>query len=199
MTTRRAFIQAAAGAALPVAISAGAQGIPAGTESFRRRELGAIVIDQDHEAARTFGERFGVQGSTVLSIREGDVTGAWLSAIRPLWSNHRAAIAGLTTPAALFCLEQLAWPQGLRVVFHAEHILLPDGRIEHQVQRDPRMTRLTASNLRRAGSQWPRRLSDAMAAHGAPAGPRPGPSLAALQPSLPEDATLLTSWIIAPA
>jgi len=86
------------------------------------------------------------------------------------------------------------------VVFHAEHIALPDGTIEHHVQRDAQMARLTASTLRRAGTRWPARLANAMAARStAPAGRRPGPSLAALQPTLPEGAQLLTSWIIAAA
>lgn len=196
MTTRRTFIQIAAGSALPVSVSLRAGSIPAGAGA-PRRELGAIVIDPGHAAARTFGERFSAQGSKVLSVREGDVTAPWLNAIRPLWSSQRAAVAGLTTPAALFCLEQLAWQHGLRVVFHAEHILRPDGRLDHQVQRDPQMARLTASNLQRAGARWPLRLAEAMAARGASSGRRPGPSLAALQPALPEGATLLTSWIIA--
>jgi hypothetical protein len=196
MTTRRTFIRIAASVAVPASVSLEAAS-PSGTIK-PRRELGAVVIDTGHSAARTFGDRFGAQGSTVLSIHEGDITGSWLGHIRPMWSQRRASIAGLTTPAALFCLEQLAWQHGLRVVFHAEHILRPDGRLDHQVQRDPQM-RLTASNLQRAGARWPVRLAEAMASRSAASGRRPGPSIAALQPQLPEGATLLTSWIIAAA
>ena len=196
MTTRRTFIRIAASAAVPAVPLQAAS--PTGA-SKPRRELGAVIIDGDHAAARSFGDRFSEQGSPVLSIHEGDVTASWLGHIRPMWSQRRASVAGLTTPAALFCLEQLAWQHGLRVVFHAEHILLPDGRLDHQVQRDPQMTRLTASNLLRAGTRWPVRLAEAMATRSATSARRPGPSIAALQPQLPEGATLLTSWIIAAA
>jgi hypothetical protein len=197
MTTRRTFIRIAASAAVPASVSLRAAA-SAGT-SKPRREPEAVIVDADHAAARSFGDRFSAQGSAVLSIHEGDVTASWLGHIRPMWSQRRATIAGLTTPAALFCLEQLAWPHGLRVVFHAEHILLADGSLSHQVQRDPQMARLTASNLQRAGTRWPVRLAEAMAMRGATSSRRPGPSMAALHPQLPAGATLLTSWIIAAA
>lgn len=198
MTTRRSFIQIATCTALPVAGVARATATSP-TSSVRSGDLQVTVIDEDHAPAIAFGRRFAASGRSVLSIREGDVTTAWLRDIRPEWSRRRTAIAGLTTPSALFCLEQLAWQHGLRVVFHAEHIVMPDRQIDHRVQRDPGMARLTASNLQRAGANWPVRLADAMAARRASTGRRPGPSLAALQPELPEGATLLTSWIIAAA
>jgi len=198
MTTRRSFIQTAACTVLPVAGAGQAAASPIASlpTTSRDRQLHAVVIDEDHAEARRFGRRLGARGVAALSIREGDITSSWLAAIRPEWTRRPSSIAGLTTPAALFCLEHLAWQHGLRVVFHAEHIVLPDGNVEHQVQRDPRMSRLTAANLQRAGAGWPVRLADAMAAHHATER-RPGPSLAALQPALPEGATLLTSWIIA--
>jgi hypothetical protein len=199
MATRRTFIQVAAGTALPVSAGLRAADVPASATTLQRRELGAVVIDSGHAEARDFGDRLDPRGAKVLSIREGDVTTAWLNSIRPLWLKRRATVAGLTTPAALFCLEQLAWQHGLRVVFHAEHTLQLDGRLDHRVQRDPQMARLTASNLQRAGTRWPARLADAMAARSTTSIRRPGPSLAALQPTLPEGALLLTSWIIAAA
>ena len=199
MATRRAFIQIAACAALPASAGA-ARAAPAGAAAVRRNGLHAVVIDQNHAVARAFGVQFEAQGADVISLDEGDVTSAWLRDIRPEWRKRPAAVGGLTTPAALFCLEQLAWSHGLRVVFHAEHITLPGGTFEHHVQRDARMARLTVSHLQRAGTRWPARLADAMAARStAPAGRRPGPSIAALQPTLPEGAQLLTSWIIAAA
>ena len=198
MATRRTFIQIAACTTLPAA--AGVLRAAEQPVALPRHGLHAVVIDEHHSAARDFGRQFGAQGATVLSLREGDVTSVWLRDIRPQWIRRPATIGGLTTPAALFCFEQLAWSHGLRVVFHAEHIALPDGTVEHHVQRDAQMARLTASNLRRAGTRWPARLANAMAARStAPAGRRPGPSLAALQPTLPEGAQLLTSWIIAAA
>jgi hypothetical protein len=166
----------------------------------QRSGLHAVVVDEHHAAARAFGGHFRAQGADVISLDEGDVTSVWLRDIRPEWRKRPAAVGGLTTPVTLFCLEQLAWPHGLRVVFHAEHIALPDGTFEHHVQRDVRMARLTVSHLHRAGTRWPSRLVDAMAARSTgPGGRRHGPSLAALEPTLPAGAQLLTSWIIAAA
>jgi hypothetical protein len=134
----------------------------------------------------------------VLSLREGDITSLWLNEIRATWSLKPAALAGLTTPAALFCFEQLAYAHGLRVVFHAEHVALPDGRVEHQLHRSGPVADLAVDDLARSRQRWPARLADALSGRSKPRGRRPGPSLAALQPVIPEGATLLTSWIIAP-
>lgn len=194
MTTRRTFIQAAA-TAVPASLAAikmsaaSAAAIP---------NLRAVVIDEDYVAARTFGRRLGAYGPPVLSLREGDVTSLWLNEIRTTWAAKPAAIAGLTTPAALFCFEQLAYVHGLRVVFHAEHVLLRDGRVEHQLQRGGPVADLAPDDLARSGQRWPTRLADALSGRAKPRGRRPGPSLAALQPAMPEGASLLTSWIIAP-
>lgn len=188
--------------ALPASAGTGHSGtVPAGRSSAAASRLAvhAVVVDDGHAAARLFGSRFDARGVPVIPVRDGDITAPWLGSIRPEWARRRATIAGLTTPATLFCLEQLAWQHGLRVVFHAEHIMLPDGSFEHHVQRDALMARLTVSTLQRAGSRWPARVAEAVAARSSVPGRRPGPSLAALQPALPEGAQLLTSWIIAAA
>jgi len=195
MTTRRTFIQAAA-TAVPASLAAFRMANASAATSL---DLHAVVIDTDHAAARTFGRRLGAYGTSVLSLREGDVTVLWLNEIRGAWAEKPAAIAGLTTPAALFCFEQLAFSHGLRVVFHAEHIVLPEGRVEHQLQRGGSIPDFSAEDLARSGQRWPTRLADAVSGRAKPRGRRPGPSLAALQPAMPEGATLLTSWIIAPA
>jgi hypothetical protein len=195
MTTRRTFIQAAA-TAVPVSLAALKMGSASTAASVV--DLHAVVIDADHAAARSLGRRLGAYGANVLSLREGDVTALWLNEIRGAWAAKPTAIAGLTTPSALFCFEQLAFSHGLRVVFHAEHIVLPEGRVEHQLQRGGSIPDFSAEDLARSGQRWPTRLADALSGRAKPHGRRPGPSLAALQPAMPDGATLLTSWIIAP-
>ncbi|MCC6630781.1 MAG: hypothetical protein IT482_01810 [Gammaproteobacteria bacterium] len=188
MTTRRAFLQIATAAATPVALG----GIP----GINPRTGHHIVLFEDSQPpAGAFALRAQSQGFATRAIRHGDITEAWLKSVRPAWERRPASIAGLTTPAALFCFEELAFARGLRVVFHAEHMLLPDGSAQHQVQRAGHS--LTASTLQRAGSRWPQRLADSLAASRLPRMARPGPSLASLEPALPAGATLLTSWIIA--
>jgi hypothetical protein len=193
MTTRRTFIQAAA-TAVPASLAALRISDASAATSH---DLHAVIIDEDHAAARTFGRRFGAYGANMLSIREGDVTPVWLNEVRAAWAEKPAAIAGLTTPAALFCFEQLAFSHGLRVVFHAEHVVQADGLVTHDVQRAGSIADLSAEDLARSGRRWPTHLADALTGRAKPRGRKPGPSLAALQPAMPEGATLLASWIIA--
>jgi hypothetical protein len=99
----------------------------------------------------------------------------------------------------LFCLEQLALGFGLRVVFHGEHVVYPDGHIEHSLLRGAEGAQLSVRELARARALWPARVADAIASYRQTAGVRPGRSDAALEPTLPREAQLLTSWIIAAA
>ena len=137
-----------------------------------------------------------MRGTPVLATRQGDITALWLEHLRPLWASSRAPVAGLTLPGTLFCLEQLAWQHRMRVTFHAEHVVLPDAGFEHTVHRDAQSRRLTAGALVRAGERWPQYLAESLLNH-RPGGARNGPSIASLQPALPDGALLLTSWIIA--
>ncbi len=194
MTTRRTFIQAAA-TAVPASLAAVRVDAALLTNPS---DLHAVVIDEEHAAARAFGRRLAAYGAGVLSIREGDITSIWLTEVRETWKRRPAPIAGLTTPTALFCFEQLAFAHGLRVAFHAEHVVSAGGGVHHELQRTGPIIDLAAVDLARSGARWPTRLADALSGRAKPRGSRPGPSLAALQPSIPEGATLLTSWIIAP-
>jgi hypothetical protein len=46
----------------------------------------------------------------------GDPTAAWLELLDPLWRNGPATVAGMTSPSALFCIEQMAHSHGMRVI-----------------------------------------------------------------------------------
>ncbi len=52
--------------------------------------------------------------ATVTYI-DGDVTALWRDQLSGLWQNGTASVSGLTQPAALFCLEQLARGHGRSV------------------------------------------------------------------------------------
>lgn len=202
MTNRRSFLQAATLTAGGLATAA--RGTPAAAPAMvvqRPLALHAVLIEAGSPQAAAFGARLGARESTrVLEVPAGDVTSLWLQQIGPAWRRHPVAIAGLTSRSALFCLEQLSAFSGLRVLFHAEHIVMPGGRTEHQLLRGERIAGLAATELRRLGPLWPGRLADAVATHRASGvRERAGPSMAALEPSMPPGATLLTSWIIAPA
>jgi len=187
MTNRREFLHGAAaivaaplaaGAAVPVARQAG---------------FNTVLIDTRHAPARAFGADLEGYGATVVGLPDGDITAAWVSRIHPAWKRARISLAGLTEQPALFCLEQLAFGHGLRVVFHGEHVLLPDGPARHRICRGaPEVAAL----LQGSGAQWPHRLAQSLAAWRPPTGVRFGPSEAAMAPALPTRARRLMSWMI---
>jgi hypothetical protein len=160
--------------------------------------LHTIVVDSRHAEARSLGTGLAAQGATVRALPDGDVTQLWLQDIGPAWRQGPVPIGGLTARAALFCLEQLALGQGLRVVFHAEHIVHAEGRTEHRVFRGGAAAGLSDRSLALAGPLWPIRIAEVLTQHAHFAGCEPlGLSDAALSPILPPGANLLTSWIIA--
>ena len=197
MTSRREFLQGATVAAVPMmaGVSAAAQVPVAPAPAFH-----AVLIDDRHAEARAFGAVLAGRGASVHAVPDGDVTALWLRTIAPAWRLSPVAVAGLTRPAVLFCLEQLAWSNGLRVVFHAEHVVTRAGLARHAVHRPSHAAvALQAQDLLLRGPLWPGYVADVVASLGTLTSHAPaGPSCAGLAPPLPADAELLTSWIIAP-
>lgn len=200
MTNRREFLQAAAIAGLPVIGAATGTIAVARPDSLTRSDLHAVLVDERFAQAQSVAASLAGAGTPVHTIADGDITQVWLNHIGPVWREGPVAIAGLTARPALFCLEQLALASGLRVVFHAEHVVQASGETEHAVLRGADDAFLSSRDLRRAGSHWPARIADAISTHRQLARPLPlARSDAALDPVLPPGAQLLTSWIIAAA
>jgi hypothetical protein len=157
-----------------------------------------FLSDERYAPSRTAGERLRAAGVQVHAIPDGDVTQVWLRRIGPVWREHPVTIAGLTARAALFCFEQLALGCGLRVVFHAEHVVHDEGRTEHRLLRGAPAADIATRDLSLAGLLWPARIAQVIATYASDAGrERFGRSAAGLHPTLPPGAHLLTSWIIA--
>lgn len=202
MTDRREFLQYAMVSAVPLATGA-AFDAAAGVRSATGDAPSAIrhvVVDSRHAECRAFGASLAEAGAAVHALADGDATDLWLRTLAPAWSDSPVAVAGLTRAPALFILEQLAWSHGLRVVYHAEHVVSAAAPAVHHILRAS-ATGVCAGQLDRFDSLWPDRVADLVAAFApAPAAAgRPGPTLAGLLPSLPAGSELLTSWIIAPA
>ena len=198
MINRREFLEVAAVSALPAI--AGARQRVDDRLGASRPALPTVLIDARHAQARTVGARLTVAGALVRAIPEGDVTQVWLEHIGPAWRRQPLIVAGLTARPALFCLEQFALGCGLRVVFHGEHVVHRQGRTEHRLLRGADTAGVSGRDLELAGPLWPARIAEAIATHAGKAGSeRFGPSDAALSPTLPAGAQLLTSWIIAAA
>jgi hypothetical protein len=196
MTSRREFLEVAALSALPAVAGASlTAGVTGTSPGFH-----LVLFDERYPQARSVATGMNWAGAAVHSLTDGDVTEVWLHQIGPAWQRGPAVIAGLTARPALFCLEQLALSSGLRVVFHAEHVVHPNGRTEHSLLRGAEGVGLSSADLSQAGRHWPARIAEALATYRPQAARRRfGRSAAALDPALPPQAQLLTSWIIAAA
>ncbi len=120
MTNRREFLQIGVTAtALPFA-SRAAQAAGVGLETSEPVPLYAVVYDRRFADSVEFARRAAALGLTTQAI-EGDMTRFWYEDLYYRWQRGPAALAGLTAHGPLFCFDQLARDQGMRVVFRGEH------------------------------------------------------------------------------
>ena len=201
MTSRREFLEHIGWTSVPLAFGAFAIGLPSVSVAMPDApiSLHAVLIDAAYPQARNLGARLARRGATV-HLDSGEITGLWLREIQPAWKQRPVALAGLTSSSTLFCLEQLAWSHGLRVVFHAEHMVLPSQETLHSLHtRDIALAPVNERALATAGANWNDRIGDVFESYNRnlPV-TAAGPSCAGLEPAMPSGASLLTSWIIAP-
>jgi hypothetical protein len=71
---------------------------------------------------------------------DGDVTALWFHDLDLRWQQGPAAIAGVTRPGALFCLDLLARDRGMRLRRCIEHRLAADGRLSPEMPDLPLWT-----------------------------------------------------------
>lgn len=125
MLTRRTFISSGIGLVATAGTTpafAGLTGMRPGAASSLR----TVVYDSRHEACNVFADamrRLGVSGCRF----DGDVTGIWSNVLHPLWAGGQASVGGMTTPGALFCLEQMARQFNHRITFRLDHLDPEDG------------------------------------------------------------------------
>jgi hypothetical protein len=224
MQTRREFLQSTFAAALPMAVMTAARadtpaaGTPAGMNTGAGADattaqpacaLYKVIYDARFAASRAFAEHAVRRGLPIHEIA-GDVTAVWFNDLHPRWQQGAAPIAGLTAPAALFCLERLAWDHRMRCVFHAEHRCLENGAAEHRCLAGSVGENCIASGthsvleaeLEAAGTAWVGVLAGRMThlhsnlcfRHA----PIPGPTASGLPRTANEGSVTLVSWIIAP-
>ena len=193
MTSRREFLERASWTMVPLATGLPAAVASATAPAVNRRapwSLHAVLIDERHVAARTLGATLAGRRAPVRFVADDDITDLWLREIGPAWKRRPVALAGLTGSSTLFCLEQLAWVHRLRVVFHAEHVVLPSQAVSHSVQRrDASLAQVDERALAAAGRDWSGAIAEVFASWDPrmPADPA-GPSCAGLEPVLPPGA-----------
>jgi hypothetical protein len=200
MTNRREFLQIGiAASTLPLATQAArAAGVSVASEKPADSvvPLYKVVYDLRFADSVAFARRAESLGVAVHAI-EGDMTRFWFDDLHHRWQRGQAAIAGLTAHGPLFCLERLAWDQGMRVVFRAEHSFKTAGCVEHVSFGPVAMLRVTG-NLS-GGEQWGARIADVVMQ--CPSGRSESASAreSTLSRAVAPDSESLFSWVIAPA
>jgi len=79
-----------------------------------------VIFDIRFSVARAFGSSAERNGVYTAAIR-GDITSLWLDDLQGHWESGGAAIAGMTTPRTLLCLEQLSHDTWRRVLRRVEY------------------------------------------------------------------------------
>ena len=200
MTYRREFLQIGiAASALPLAVQAARAAEPLGwlgAGDAPGVPLYKAVYDLRFAVSVAFARRAETQGVAVHAF-EGDITRFWYDDLYHRWRDGPAAIAGLTGHGALFCLEQLARDQRMRVVFRAEHAPAA-GAVEHRVEGPLAM--LEHARSAAAEREWPARFADLVKR--CPSGRTELGSMTVCGAALgaaAEDTEPLYTWVIAPA
>jgi hypothetical protein len=117
--------------------------------------LDRVLFDSRHPGSGAFGTAAARAGWRAVAF-PGDVTAMWRETLLPSWAAGGGAIAGMTTAAGLFCLEQLANDYWMRVVLRIEHRCPHPGMLAHRVTAaEPMLTRACAALG--CAPEWPAR------------------------------------------
>jgi len=108
------------------------------------------IFDERFPESVAFGKEVGRLGEATRVIR-GDITQLWYNNIHAQWREQPLAIAGMTAPGPLFCLERWGWDAGLRVVYRAEHRSV-HGSLQHAFTGPPHV--LAEAETRVSGPNW---------------------------------------------
>jgi len=202
--TRRRFVatglavSAAASVAAAASISGGTPNDPLGLSL----PLHLALFDTRFPAAHVFARAMAIRGVS-LAPYDGDVTPVWFHQLDPVWRRYPLAVTGLTTEGALFCLEQLACDNGMRVAYRGFHEASSEGGVRHLLESSSRRPQDVRGRLSGA-EPWPAQVAELIASIDEP------------EPAFPSDAKArtrahyrtrsrvegngprLVSWLIAP-
>ena len=196
MTNRREFLQIGiAATAWPLA-SRTALGATA-ADAATRVPLYKAVYDTRFPESVAFGNQMEAQGIATHAFA-ADITPFWYNELDAIWRETPVAVAGLTAHGPLFCLEQLGWPKGMRVVFRAEHRVAADGCVLHTLSGSAAMVRGT--NGLHEATDWATRMATLAAR--CPGGRSELAKTTVKGPAVGtprDDDDPLISWVIAPA
>lgn len=206
MTNRREFLHMGVAAlSLPIAARAEASsGIFAGGDKQgaepsgepRTERLYKILFDERYSVCARFAGEMERRVLPTQAIR-ADITRLWYDDLYHRWSKGPAAIAGMTAPGAIFCLEMLARDKGMRVALRVDHRSNRQ-RLQHEFTGPVESVAL-AAELETSAERWPEKMAEMVARFPAERG-----RAMAARYSGPADRVRgqwehLVTWVIAPA
>ena len=129
MASRRDFVRG--GAALAALTVSPFRATLAHAETDLRRaprDVDLVVVDRAFPEAQRFALEAARLGYRVQTF-EHDVAPIWMNALEPRLRAGPVAIAGLTAPGTVFCLEILTAPYGAASLARSEHARGADARL----------------------------------------------------------------------
>jgi len=195
MMNRRDFLRnSAAGAAL-IGVGGYVPGVTPVHAAPMHSSLDKAIYDERFRDSVAFAREAETLRIPTHAIR-GDITDLWFKDLDLRWRRDRAMVAGLTTECVMFCLEQLAWTHHMRVVYRAEHVFLPSGRVAHAFHGSERARAQAGAFDGNDSSGWAPRVAHVIASVAADPASRRG--VTSVLPAPPrDDQDLLVSWVIA--
>lgn len=163
MTNRREFLHLGVAAlSLPIAARATRQpDVFTNLDSTHAEPIYKAFFDERFPASVAFAREMKRLSVRTRAIR-GDITDAWFSDLYHRWKQGPLAIAGLTAPGPIFCLEMLARDAGMRVALRADHRLVAGSRIEHEIA-GPANVLKHPENMAAGAKPWPERMAEFVA------------------------------------
>jgi hypothetical protein len=199
MTNRREFLHLGVAAlSLPIAARAGVSpDFLAASKQPDAELLYKIFFDERFAACATFADELKRHSVQTRAIR-GDITDIWFNDLYHRWKQGPAAIAGMTAPGPIFCLEMLARDAGMRVALRVDHRRLVDGRIEHEFAGPEDVLR-RAADLETSAGKWPERMAEIVAQFPVERDRTARRRFAEAAVANGNDPDHLVTWVIAPA
>lgn len=196
MTNRRELLKAGvAASALPLTAPALALAANGGESSVESVPLYKVLYDTRFSASEEFGQRARAHGHSVVAIR-GDMTRFWYHDLYHRWRRGPIAIAGCTAAGALFCLEQLAWAERMRVVLRAAHSQTADGAVAHTI--DGPTSSLQGALAAARTARWGSAMADVVVQCPRRCAARRIVRTTTVLPAAEAASETLFSWVIAP-
>lgn len=153
-----------------------------------------VYFDERFAACTAFAEEIKRRGLVTQGIR-GDITDIWFKDLYYQWKQGPAAIAGMTAPGAIFCLEMLARDARMRVALRVDHRI--EGQMEHEYS-GPEKLLMRVQDSAASAQQWPVSMAELVAQFPAERGAATAARFTSQAYGSGENTEHLVTWVIAP-